>query len=672
MRFDDGKFMNACYKIFMRLFFYMLIPLCMAGLLPNTAVQAAARNKKPSTTQLEQQLADIESELTTLARFSMRSGVGAVGFRSKDHPDPCHTEWIQIELGATESLDQIVLVPAIWRNPKSGFQAEGFPIEFQLLAGDAQTTNVVASFNAEDNLLPRVAPLAVSFPETPASWMRIEASLLSPRAWDGRHLLQLSEIMVFSGTENIALRNPVETSSIGEGPGRARKRESLVDGFVPYLMDAAQGEHSIAFMSPVGIGNRPTLTLDLGATLPLNRIHLHTPELSDTVPQSSEPGHGIPKRLLIEGANCPDFSDAVLLADYRMNTIFDSGPIIIRSFPETPCRYVRLTATAPFLIEGLPGRSQIGFAEIELFSNGKNVALNKPVRGNFNIYSGRPFSLLTDGHNLYGTILPIRVWMNELARRHDLETERPVVADKLHLRYERQKINLRRMIWLAALLAAGIAFTVLIDRMLRLKHVTAIRERFAADLHDELGANVHTIGLLGDVALKSLNAPERLKNVLTRSRELTERTGTAVRHCINLQEAHGLFESLPEDMRRAAQRIMADTEYDITIEGEVVLDKLKPGARADLFLFFKECLVNISRHADATQFNCRLVAGIKEIVLTICDNGKGMSDSAKNEVPSSLKRRARLLGATVSARQSESGGTCITLKFNPRRFRMRI
>ena len=321
MCLDDGDSVNACYKSFMRFLFYIIIPLCMAGLLPNTAVQAAARDKKPSITQLEQQLAEIEIELAELASFSMRSGVGAVGFRSKDHPDPRHTEWIQIELGETKYIDQVVLVPAIWRNPKSSFQAEGFPIEFQLLAGNAETTNVVATFSVADNLVPRVAPLAVSFPETPASWVRIEASLLSPRAWDGRYLLQLSEVLVFSGMENVALRHPVETSSIGIGAGRARIRESLVDGFVPYLMDAAQGEQSIAFMSPVGIGDQPTLSLDLGASHLLNRIHLHTPELSDTVPQSSEPGHGIPKHLLIVGANRPDFSDAALLTEYRMNEL---------------------------------------------------------------------------------------------------------------------------------------------------------------------------------------------------------------------------------------------------------------------------------------------------------------------------------------------------------------
>ena len=45
--------------------------------------------------------------------------------------------------------------------------------------------------------------------------------------------------------------------------------------------------------------------------------------------------------------------------------------------------------------------------------------------------------------------------MEQLGRRHDLETERPLVAAELATRYARQKQNLRRMIGLAALLAAG-------------------------------------------------------------------------------------------------------------------------------------------------------------------------------------------------------------------------
>ena len=56
------------------------------------------------------------------------------------------------------AIDQIVLVPSIWRSSKAGFQADGFPEEFQILVGSVEHPDgiKVASFNQEDQLQPRI------------------------------------------------------------------------------------------------------------------------------------------------------------------------------------------------------------------------------------------------------------------------------------------------------------------------------------------------------------------------------------------------------------------------------------------------------------------------------------------------------------------------------------
>ncbi len=132
--------------------------------------------------------------------------------------------------------------------------------------------------------------------------------------------------------------------------------------------------------------------------------------------------------------------------------------------------------------------------------------------------------------------------------------------------------------------------------------------RLAADLHDELGANLHTIGLLSDLAFETTNDPEELSNLHRRIRSETERSGTAVRHCTDMLEADKLYTDLKEDMARAARRIMAKLEHEITITGEKYIDQLKPRTRIDLFLFYKECLINICRHSSATQLKTHLSA----------------------------------------------------------------
>jgi signal transduction histidine kinase len=231
-------------------------------------------------------------------------------------------------------------------------------------------------------------------------------------------------------------------------------------------------------------------------------------------------------------------------------------------------------------------------------------------------------------------------------------------------RYARQKILLQWMSWLTALLIAGLAFTILIDRLLRLREIARIKERLAADLHDEIGANLHTIGMLSDLADEARSEPEELSMLFQRIRSMTERSGTAVRHFADLLNANGLYTDLASDIRRTSERIMAKFEQDVAIEGEAYLRGLPASLCYDLLLFYKECLVNISRHSGATRFSTHVEATAREVRLRVTDNGKGVAD----RIPESLKRRARLMGALIASDTPEMGGTCILLSLRTRRW----
>ena len=286
--------------------------------------------------------------------------------------------------------------------------------------------------------------------------------------------------------------------------------------------------------------------------------------------------------------------------------------------------------------------------------------MGRPVTANFRqVIAYRPLKHLTDGFNIYGNILPLREWMRQLARRHELENERPAVAAELARRYTTQKENLRRMYWLAFILAAGTIITVLINRMNHQRAIHRTRERIAADLHDELGANLHAIALLSDYSRDARENPQELDRLLREMRALAERTATAAKHCTNVLEAENLYEDLVGDMRRTADRITADLDHTLAFEGEELLREISPRKRIDLFLFYKESLANIIRHASATRVATRLVADGNKLTLTIDDNGLGLD----GKLPSSLKRRARLMKAHLSAEIPDNGGTriCLTL-----------
>lgn len=627
---------------------------------------------RQSIAKLEQRLGQIDGQLNSLAAFNLRNGIGSVCYRSKlyDHED--NREWVCVELGQELEFDQIILVPSIGSNSQQRIHAQCFPVVFEIVVGcgqdDAGTT--IASFGREDHLLPRIAPLVIDCPDTRASWVRLEASVLSQLAFDGKYALQLSELLIFSGEKCLSLDPATRTTSphttVTRGPFQQR---FLVDGFVPYLMESAIGDQSVALVADIAIDNA-NFTIDLGAIYTLDEIHLHSVELSDNIPQTSPHDFGIPQRFVIQGAKCADFGDAVPLVEYVKESVFDAGPIIMRRIPATACRYLRLVVVEPYMAgsEHLRPGPKLGFAEFAAFSDGSNVALGRPVSANFE--SKRRLAALTDGRNFYGSILSMRTWLNELALRHVLDRERPLVIAELNQRYARQRSQLTIMTWLAALLVVAIAFTILVERLLRLRQAAAIRERLAADLHDELGGNLHAIGLLGDHAQASVGSPEKMTQILKRLRDLTERTSDSARQCSRALLTPDFYGDLAEEMHRTSSRIMADLEHEIVFEGAEHLRRLKPRAQADLLFFYKECLVNISRHSEATQFRTLLIADQSQIRLTISDNGRGISDE-ENVVPPSLARRAKLLGAKLSVESQVNGGTCVELTLKVGRLRSR-
>lgn len=616
--------------------------------------------------QLEHQLADIDIELPSLARFSLRNEVGAIGNRSATHDSADSTEWIQVDFGGAVSFDQIVLVPTLWRDTDDGFQADGFPLEFKIIAGTSndESGSVIASYTDNDVLLPRIAPVIVPCPGATASWVRIEASRLSPRGLDGKYILQLSEILVFNAQENIALHKPITTSSRGSWTaGGAREDRFLVDGYVPFLMNAGDGEQSLPFIGVSPADEHVVLTIDLLQSQPINRIQLHGIDISDTAPRSTPADFGIARHLSVEGANRDDFSDRVTLCEIRVQSVFDVSPIMTRQFEEAQCRYVRFTAVDPYIVtRNSVARTRLGFAEIEVFSAGRNVAFKKPVTDSHALHDpNRPVGALTDGRNLYGNILPIRDWLSELARRHDLEVARPKMVTELNIRYANQKSMLRKMTWLIALLVTGIALMFVLNRRTRNREIAAMRSRFAADLHDELGANLHTIGLLSDLAQESQPSSEEYTGLLARIRTMTTRSSGVIRYWAEVQEMEEFCTDLISDMRRAAERIVVQLEHDFHIGESEFLDRLNSRTRVDILLFYKECLVNICRHSEATHLRTELTVSSKQLRLAVIDNGRGLSQAAGDTIPASLHRRAQLLGADVAVELPTDGGTGILL-----------
>ncbi|MDQ8207532.1 histidine kinase [Coraliomargarita sp. SDUM461003] len=617
-----------------------------------------------SIAELETRKAEIEQELELLSRPSLRGGTGAIGFHSFPYSESENAFWLKVDLKETHRIHEVVLIPVLWRDMEEGFREDALPDELQVYAGteDDPIGVLVAEYRTPVGRSPGITPIVLPVEETEASWVRIEGPRLSRRLFDNQYVFQMSEIAVFSGGVNVALRKPVTTSlKTARDPSGAWDISFLVDGITPYIMNSARGKQSVGYLGDFGA--TPELYLDMEEPQTITEIHLHAVEQSNTVPQAFIGDLGIPREFRIEGSETRDFENPVVLLYCHFSGISQMGPIMMWHIPPTQCRYVRIVTLESASSELAHGReTRIGFSEVELIADGVNVAEGKEVWTEPVMRSRRSPGALTDGHNYYGQILPTRAWLQELALRFDLETELAALRQELSRKYSRQEQLLFWMRWGLVVACFAVVFIVFYSRTLRIRHEARVRERIAANLHDELGANLHAIGMWSDIAQESVDAPDSLRESLQRIRGLTERTGASARLCSNMLEAEGVCEDLVDEMKREASRLLADIRYELKFEGEAAINRLSRRQRIDIFLFFKESLTNIIRHGQATGALIVLSVAKRDVTLTIADDGCGLSGG----LPNSLQRRAKLMRAKAGVEHPEEGGTLVWLKLKAR------
>ena len=618
-----------------------------------------------SIDQLEQRLVRIDHSLENLASFSTRGGFGAIGISSQQYNTFQQSVWFEIDLEELTPIDQVVIVPTLGQGANTGIRADGFPVKFNVLAGtgDDPKGTVIASFDESDNLLPRFAPLVIDC-SMHASWVKIEASQLSRHVVNDRYILKLAEVLVFNGSENVALRRPVKTSSGFIRDRFAQNPEYVTDGFLPYLMDSAHGSRSKPVISAGRMTEPYILSMDLGEAVSLTHINLHALYSNYSIPLYTSADEGIPRHWMLEGALTEDFSDAVELANVQYRSFFDVGPILRYRTKSHPSRYVRFREVMPsFALSNEQNRRAIGFDEMELISEGENVATGKVFSCNFELVNKGSMHRLTDGKNFYGEIIPLRRWVNELAEGHDLMNERLEINTNLSLLYERQQVRLTWMRRVAFSLGLGVLIVILVSRMIGLRRTIQLRERIAADLHDNLSANLHAVALLGDIAKQNIDRKAKLAETLDKIQDLSRHSRHATRHCMNMLQAETVCDDLIVEMQNTSERLLSEFDHQLSVVGVEWIEQLSARKRLDLSLFYKECLINILRHSNASICRTNLHGTPDGICLEVSDNGQEIS-----EVPPSLTRRSELLGARLNIQPTKGEGNYILLEIETKRF----
>jgi signal transduction histidine kinase len=157
------------------------------------------------------------------------------------------------------------------------------------------------------------------------------------------------------------------------------------------------------------------------------------------------------------------------------------------------------------------------------------------------------------------------------------------------------------------------------------------RARIAQDLHDDLGAGLTEIGLTSELVQDASVPPDEargyLKEIGTRARELAAAMDEIV-WAVNPR--NDLVLSVAAYFSQFAERLLkpAGIGCRLDIQPELPALPLKAEQRHSLFLAFKEALINVVKHARATEVRLSIRVQEGALVVGVEDNGVGFVPDA--------------------------------------------
>ena len=573
---------------------------------------------------------------------------------------PLTPPWVQVDLEERVTIERLALIPAVLDWQADTKRTYGFPPRFRIdLADTADFANPVpvADFTENDLPDPGIAPLVVRLdPSRSARYVRITVTKLAVE--NHQHFYAIGELLVLSGRRNVAVGRPVTASSGMNLPPRWTM-PNLVDGRTPLGPPI-----SVDLLPWDGLFAGPTtsdpfsfMAVDLGQEHPLQEVRLYA---THARLGADIPGFSFPLRFRVEAAKNADFSDAVMLLDATRADHPNPGdnPITIRT-PGVVARHVRVALPAG-------DQSRFGLSEIEVYANDRNAAREGTVTSTSDpsSYSSKwPRSLLADGFTSYGRLKELPEWLDEWGQRAGLtadlarlDARRPALVDEA-----------RRRSWVALAIAVGIAALgtaswVMVLRRRRAREMEHLRRRLARDLHDEIGSNLAAIARLSELGA--------VLPTTTDSADWQEVGRIAQESMDGMREVlwlAGAREEAGPDLASHLRRLVERLLGGLTVRWGAPLETLptswSPTGRREVFLFIKEALTNILRHAQATAVDLAVVADDRELRVEIRDDGRGFvpATTSGGMGLTSMRERARAVGGHLTITSAVGKGTHITL-----------
>ena len=193
------------------------------------------------------------------------------------------------------------------------------------------------------------------------------------------------------------------------------------------------------------------------------------------------------------------------------------------------------------------------------------------------------------------------------------------------------------------------------------------RARVAQDLHDELGASLTEVSMLGSLARTPKLPAENKERYLEQLTQVSRAVVTTLDEIVwAVNPKYDSVASLASYYSLFAQRFLklADMPCRLHVAESFPDSPMDSRLRHQVFLAFKEALNNAVRHSDASEVRVSMDVVDNELRITVNDNGRGFkagTDLPGSDGLTSMRQRMEKLDGRCNIRSQIGVGTAVEL-----------
>jgi signal transduction histidine kinase len=153
------------------------------------------------------------------------------------------------------------------------------------------------------------------------------------------------------------------------------------------------------------------------------------------------------------------------------------------------------------------------------------------------------------------------------------------------------------------------------------------RARIARDIHDQVGASLTQLSLLGELVEGDKNHPDEVAGHARQIEQTALETTRALDEIVwTVNPSNDTLDGLITYVCKYAQDYLAvaGLRYRLEAPPQLPGTPISPELRHNVFLASKEAITNVVRHAQATAVSLRLHLDPASFTLEIQDDGRGL------------------------------------------------